>query len=1396
MANRRKKKLSKSPVMIITGMHRSGTSLTAAFIQALGTYMGESLMPADSANAKGYFEDLDFLEFQRSLLQNCCDLTEGGWHDWGWTESEFLDRSRFKSYTLAARRLIQLHQHKNQIWGWKDPRTSLLLNFWYDLLPEAKFIFVYRFPWDVVDSIRRINQPIFNLHPEYSLKIWAFYNRHILDFYRNHRDSCLLFHVDAIEHQSEQLIQLIQNKLKIPIDADRQALNTVFEKKLLNKLSEDDTNVTQMLRQHPDCLTLLAELEHLADISSKPREDSLEPLVVSPSQVIVKALDKASVKASVIIPCFNQGEFLVGAIASAEESINVDYEIIIIDDGSTDPKTQRILVSLEASGYRIIRQQNQGLANARNRGISIAKGQYILPLDADNRIRPDYLCKAIDILEHSPQVGIVYGDLEYFGEQTGIRNVPDFNLDILLIENYIDACAVIRKTVWESCGGYDANIPDKLGYEDWDLWLSASEQGWQFHHIAEVLFDYYVRSHSMVSACKIPANRRRLIQYLCQKHDNLYTPKFKNVIIQKDYFLFAEQQHSTQLQSQLAIAQSPWLPSQSNDLPLVSVCIPTYNGEEFLGEALESILKQTYPNLEIIISDDASTDSTLEIANAFQKRLRQRFAGGISIISHTQYGLVRNWNFCITQSRGKYIKFLFQDDILESDCIAAMVGLAEQDRKIGMVFSPRTFLLDREIANHPTLKVIYESCKDAHKLWGDLQTVQDGKELLSDPNLLERPFNKIGEPSTVLIRKEIFDQIGLFDPQFRQLVDLDLWLRIMGHSKIGFINRVLSYFRLHLKQETLKNATAGISDMFDFYRKLSIDPSYGFLPTKIRNLTFCLYTAISEQRDPSFQLEQGKQVKLRRIRRECAENWLICTEPQSESILLQTQLALLKTQITLAPLTDSEIQFVARIQEGLAHSPQAVPMLLAALGYRRFDQLSLSLNQIPQWLLRHGMEILCQCPKYFQGVGEIDIYCRYLQNVTNYLYKQIFNSNQDLLAIAASFIQHADFTPLQLTETSFKGTLAERSEIIKYVLRKNQCDLEYQFVARSPSAKIRVGIMTEVFASTSETYVSLPLYEHLDRDRFEIVLYALKRSGQPIEQYCQSRSSSFQLLSGNLKDMVESIRADNLDILFICAEPLSSPTSYLTSHQLAKFQICYSSLPDMSQDSVISPLEIPPCLSFGLVYSPAKLQLSREIFGIAEDAIVFTSGADFSNITPEICHTWAKICAAVPKSIFLVYPFLRCPTKSSLIESFYDRISQVFGLYKIEQNRVMLFNTDEMIDRGDMIKLLEIADVYLDFYPCSDWVADVDALQAYLPIVTRRQTSVSIATLLRDLELNDFIVDSENAYIDAAICLGRSKELRDRQRDKLVLAMQKSPRFLDSIAQSKDIAFLLDRLFV
>jgi glycosyltransferase involved in cell wall biosynthesis len=224
---------------------------------------------------------------------------------------------------------------------------------------------------------------------------------------------------------------------------------------------------------------------------------------------------------SIIIPCYNQGQYVLDAISSVEQYPDKSvYEIIIINDGSTDENSIAVLKSLEEKGYHVINQNNQGLSMARNSGIALSKGKYILLLDQDNKIRPAYIDKGIQILDSHPEVGIVYGNSLHFGDVNKIYKTGVFNIKKLLYENYIDACIVMRKKVWEETGGYDKMVS---AYCDWDINLCAYELGWKFQYVNEILFEYRVRKDSMLRQL---TNSGELTNYIARKHGILYRTEF------------------------------------------------------------------------------------------------------------------------------------------------------------------------------------------------------------------------------------------------------------------------------------------------------------------------------------------------------------------------------------------------------------------------------------------------------------------------------------------------------------------------------------------------------------------------------------------------------------------------------------------------------------------------------------------------------------------------------------------------------------------------------------------------------------------------------------------------------------------------------------------------------
>lgn len=242
--------------------------------------------------------------------------------------------------------------------------------------------------------------------------------------------------------------------------------------------------------------------------------------------------------------------------------------------------------------------------------------------------------------------------------------------------------------------------------------------------------------------------------------------------------------------------------------PLVSICIPTYNGAGYLKEAMASALGQDYPNLEIVVSDDGSQDATVAIVESFQEKT----SIPIRIYHHTPSGIGANWNYCVQQAEGEFIKFLFQDDVLYPTCITELVALATEAPYPKLVYCRRDLWSARHTKEAEAFKRLYGSL---HTQWDQLTLetgVLPGKVYLKDSKLMTSPMNKIGEPTCVLLHKNIFDQVGYFNESLKQTLDCEFWYRAMKSCSVGFVDKPLVAFRLHPEQASSKNKTQAISD--------------------------------------------------------------------------------------------------------------------------------------------------------------------------------------------------------------------------------------------------------------------------------------------------------------------------------------------------------------------------------------------------------------------------------------------------------------------------------------------------------------------------------------------------------------------------------------------------------
>jgi glycosyltransferase involved in cell wall biosynthesis len=238
-------------------------------------------------------------------------------------------------------------------------------------------------------------------------------------------------------------------------------------------------------------------------------------------------------KVSVIIPCYNLGQYLDEAVASVLAQTQQDVEILIVDDGSTDAATQAVLATSSWPKTRVIRVEHGGLAAARNLGISLASGHYLCALDADDRLEPSFLEKMARVLDNDDSLTFSSCWLRTFGDETWEWKPERCDLPTLLWEDTVLTAALVRRDAVVGIGGYDTNMPEQ-GDEDWDLWLTLVERGHRGAILPQFLFNYRRRAGSMSTVCWYGPAHLPLLRYRIAKHRATYDRYRLDVLLHQD----------------------------------------------------------------------------------------------------------------------------------------------------------------------------------------------------------------------------------------------------------------------------------------------------------------------------------------------------------------------------------------------------------------------------------------------------------------------------------------------------------------------------------------------------------------------------------------------------------------------------------------------------------------------------------------------------------------------------------------------------------------------------------------------------------------------------------------------------------------------------------------------
>ena len=324
---------------------------------------------------------------------------------------------------------------------------------------------------------------------------------------------------------------------------------------------------------------------------------------------------------SVIVPCYNLGQFLDDAVQSVLAQTFQDFEIIVVDDGSTDLDTQALLSTYVRAKTRVIRAPHRGLAAARNAGLEAASGEYLCALDADDRLRPTFLERTVTVLEGDPTLTFCSAWLRTFGEEEWDWTPTRCDIPTLLWENTVLTAALVRRRAVVEVGGYDAAMPEQ-GDEDWDLWLRLVSSGRTGTILPEILFEYRRRAGSMSHTCWHGPGHLPLLRYRVKKFRDLYDRHLQDVLLHQDDETSALLRRNDELERHLATNLEPALASRQQEL-----------------HALEAKLAQ----LDRSLADSSKLSSALAASAAEVAALRDSMSWRVTAPLRTVYGWWLKW---------------------------------------------------------------------------------------------------------------------------------------------------------------------------------------------------------------------------------------------------------------------------------------------------------------------------------------------------------------------------------------------------------------------------------------------------------------------------------------------------------------------------------------------------------------------------------------------------------------------------------------------------------------------------------------------------------------------------------------------------------------------------------
>ncbi len=479
-------------------------------------------------------------------------------------------------------------------------------------------------------------------------------------------------------------------------------------------------------------------------------------------------------------------------------------------------------------------------------------------------------------------------------------------------------------------------------------------------------------------------------------------------------------------------------------------------------------------------------------------------------------------------------------------------------------------------------------------------------------------------------------------------------------------------------------------------------------------------------------------------------------------------------------------------------------------------------DSVPEMLWSAYTAWLFHSPKSFSVVGQAESFAaHYLRRLGEFdaLVTRHPNAKGVRQALGL-FAASGNCIPLYFTTGSLRRHMELRGRLLSAAVA---VDRRNDFPARARAGRrLRVGFVNRHFGSQTETYTTLPTFEQMDPEKYEVQLFTCHYQDSSLEQYASGRAAKLTVLPQSLAEQLQVLRAAELDVAVfgtnvtaVCHE-----VTRLALHRVAPLQVVNNSsctttgLPEIDLYVSGTATEIAGAAEhfterLGLVQGPAHAfnyeadkqepvsTPTRASLGLPEDAVVFVSAANFFKVTPEMQHVWARLLAAVPGSRLLVHPFNPNWASQYPITRFRSEFHGVLRQHGVAPDRLVI-STARFPSRSDVRALLSVGDLYLDTFPFAGVNSLIDPLESGVAVITQEGETFRSrmgAALLRTLGLEQLIAADADAYQALAVRLATDAPARAALREQITTAMARLPLFLDTLAASDAFGALLDRAY-